>query len=239
MNSNNKTARFTDISLRQAAIVAGFGLLIMTILAPFANFFAIQSQIVQGDAVTTSNNIIASEGLFRIGICGLLIVIVLDVVIAWALYFLLKPVNESLSLLAAWFRVAYAVIFAVDLNNLFSVLNLLGGASYLTAFETGQLHAQVMSFLNVFNYGWEIGLALFSLHLFVIGYLVFKSSYIPKILGILLIIAGLGYLIDSFGKFLLPNYNLTIAMYTFIGEALFMIWLLWKGSKILEMDGMK
>ena len=97
-------SQIADISLRKAAIVAGFGLLIMSILAPFANFYVFPSLIVPGDGATTANNIMANELLFRSGICSFIIVIILDVVVAWALYVLLKPVNKSLSLLTAWFR---------------------------------------------------------------------------------------------------------------------------------------
>jgi hypothetical protein len=231
MNSELDTSRLTDISLRKAAIVAGLGLLIMTILAIIANFSVLQNLIVPEDATTTATNIMASVELFRIGICSLLIVAILDVVVAWALYIFLKPVNKSLSLLAAWFRVVYAAIFAIALNNLLTALQLINSADYLKAFEPNQLHAQVMSSLNAFTSGWDLGLAFFGLHLLVVGYLAFKSGYIPKFLGILLIIAGLGYLIDSLGKLLLPNYNVSIAMFTFIGEALLLFWLLWKGIK--------
>jgi hypothetical protein len=229
------TNRNADISLRKAAIVAGFGLLIMSILAAFANFYVLPSLIVPGDAATTANNIMANELLFRIGICSFTIVIVLDVVVAWALYVLLKPVNKSLSLLAAWFRLVYATIFGISLANLFNVLRLLSDADYVTVFEIDQLYAQVMLSLNAFSDGWQIGYVFFGLHLFVLGYLVFKSGYIPKILGVLLIIAGLGYLIDSYAIFLLPNYEATIGYVTFIGEVLFMLWLLFKGAKIPEM----
>ncbi|MBN1995327.1 MAG: DUF4386 domain-containing protein [Anaerolineae bacterium] len=229
------TNRITDISLRQAAIAAGIGLLLMTILAPFAEFFVRQNLIVPGDAATTAKNIRAGEWLFRMAICSYLIVAILDVVVAWALYVLLKPVNNSLSLLAGWFRLVYAAIFAIALHNLLGVLHLLSGADYLTVFETDQLYAQVMLFLNGFNGGWDIGVVFFGLHLFTLGYLVFKSGYIPKILGVLLMIASFGYLADSFGKFLSPNYGATIAMFTFIGEVLFMFWLLFKGTKIPEM----
>ena len=225
------TNRIADISQRKAAIVAGLGLLIMTIFAIFANFFVLESFIVPGDSAETANNIIVNEGLFRTGIYSLLIVAILDLVVAWALYVFLKPVNKSLSLLVAWFRLVYAAIFGIALHNLFSVLLLLGGADYLAVFETDQLHAQVMLSLRAFSDGWDIGIVFFGLHLALLGYLVFKSGYIPRILGALLVIAGLGYLIDSFVVFLLPNQEMTIAMFTFIGELLFMFWLLLKGGK--------
>lgn len=236
MNSEIDTSRFNDISLRTAAIVAGLGLLIMTILAIIANFSVLENLIVPGDATTSAANIMASSELFRVGICSLLIVAILDVIVAWALYIFLKPVNKSLSLLAAWFRVAYAAIFAIALNNLSIVLQLLSGADYLKVFETNQLYAQVMLSLNAFTSGWDFGLAFFGLHLLILGYLAFKSGYIPKLLGILLIIAGLGYLIDSLGKLLMPNYNVSIAMFTFIGEALLFLWLLWRGFKGFDLE---
>ncbi len=97
------TNRIADLSLRKAARVAGFGLLIMAILGPFAEFFVLQRLIVPGDAATTANNIMANELLFRFGIVGWLIVLICDVVVAWALYVLLKPVNKSLSLFAECF----------------------------------------------------------------------------------------------------------------------------------------
>jgi len=226
------TNRIADISLRKAAIVAGFGLLIMTIFAVFADFFVFQKLIVPGNATTTANNIMADEMLFRTGICSFLIVIICDVTVAWALYIFLKPVNKSLSLLTAWFRLVYATIFGIALVNYLSIFQLLNGADHLTVFEPTQLHAQVMLYLNAFSNGWAIGFVFFGFHLALLGYLVFTSDYIPRILGGLLIIAGLGYLIDNFGKFLLPNYDLNIAMFTFIGELLFMLWLLFKGVNV-------
>lgn len=231
MYSNQKAIKVADITLYKAALIAGFGLLIMTIAAIFAEF-ARTSLIVVGDATTTANNIMAKEILFRSGIFGYIIVIVMDVVVAWALYVFLKPVNKSLSLLAGWFRIVYAAIFGISLFNLVTVLGLLNSSDYLKVFGVDELHTQVMLSLNAFNDGWNIGFVFFGLHLGLLGYLVLKSNYIPKFLGILLIIAGLGYLIDSLGKILIPDYNVTIAMFTFIGELLLMFWLLIKGVKV-------
>ncbi|HJQ14605.1 MAG TPA: DUF4386 domain-containing protein [Anaerolineales bacterium] len=231
MNSDINASRFAEISLRKAAIVAGLGLLIMAILAPIANFGVLQKLIVPGDATITASNIMASARLFRIGILCFLIVAILDVIVAWGLYVLLKPVNTSLSLLAAWFRVVYAAIFAVALGNLFTVVQILSEDAYLKAFETNQVYAQVMLSLDAFKNAWDLGLVLFGIHLLVLGYLAFQSGYVPRFLGILVVIAGLGYLTDGFGKFLSPNYSVTISMFTFIGEALLTFWLLWRGYK--------
>jgi hypothetical protein len=225
----------TEISRRQAAIVAGIGLLLMTVLAPFANFYVLQGLTVPGDAAATFDKIAAGQALLRAGIATFLIVAVLDVVVAWALYYLLKPVDRSLSLLAAWLRVVYAAILGVALGSLMQVLQLVSGDGLLKAFQADQLHAQVVLALGAFDRAWMLGLVLFGLHLLLLGYLAFRSDLTPRVLlqvlGILLIIAAAGYLVDSFGKILSPTYSANIGTYTFIGEPLFMLWLLWKGIK--------
>ena len=230
--------RITDISQRQAAIVAGVGLLIMFFVAIFAYGFVLESLIVPGDATATANNIIASEILFRSGVFAFLVILILDVLVAWALYVYLKRVNKSLSLFTAWLRLVYAGILGIALLNLVIVLLLLSGADYLVVIGTDQLHAQVLLFLNAFNDIWAIGLVVFGLHLLVLGYLIFKSGFIPKILGILVIIASLGYLIVNLGNLLLPNHQNSIAIIEsvfmapmVIGEMGLAIWLLIKGGK--------
>jgi hypothetical protein len=229
----------TDISLRKAAIVAGLGLLLMMLPSIFMNFVVLEGLIVPGDAAATANNFIANEMQFRIGIVSFILVIILDVLVAWGLYVFLKPVNKSLSLLSAWFRLAYAIVFAIALLNLFTVLSLISGADYLTVFETDQLYAQVMLSLNAFKDGWAIGyVCFFGLHLIVLGYLVYQSSYVPKIIGILLIIGGFGYLLDSFALLLLPNYGdykdiiSLLILPTALGELILALWLLIKGVKV-------
>ena len=208
-----------DISLRQAALVAGLGLLVLAVLAGIVNFSVLQKLIVPDDAPTTARNIAAAQGLFRLAIGGFFAVAILDVVVAWGLYIVFQPVNRSLSLLAAVFRVVYATMLAIALNNLLSALQLVGRAEFLRGFGTDQS-------------GWDLALIVFGLHLFVLGILVFRSGKSGlRVLGILVIAAGLGYLVDGCGKLLVPTYSLTVAMYTFIGEVLLMFWLLWKGIR--------
>jgi hypothetical protein len=227
------TSRSTaDISLRHAALASGLGLLLLAILAAIINFGVLQKVIVAGDAQTTAQNIKAAQGLFRVAIGGFFAVAILDVVVAWGLYFVFQSVNRSLSLLAALFRVVYATMLAIAVNNLLSALQVVGGADFLKAFGTDQLQSQMMVLLGAFQSGWDLALIVFGLHLFVLGILVFRSGKTGlRVLGILVIAAGLGYLVDGCGKVLLPNYSLTIAMYTFIGEPLLMLWLLWKASR--------
>ena len=220
MNTDVNTLRFANLSLRKAAIVAGLGLLIMAVLAPIANFGVLQKLIVPGDAEITATNIMASVGLFRIGIICFLIVAILDVVVAWALYILLAAANKNLSALAAWLRVIYAGIFIFAISKLYVALQV------LTADGT-----QAMSFLKAFQSIWDMALILFGFHLFLLGYLAFKSGYIPRWLGVFLVLASMGYIVDGIGKTLSPDYSLNIAQFTFVGEVLLIFWLLWKAYK--------
>lgn len=222
--------------MKKISKIAGFAYLIIFITGIFSNFFVLENLIVPGDAAITANNIMSNGWLFRMGILSFFIMVIFDVVLAWALYLLLKPVNGNLSLLSGWLRLVNSTIFGVALFNLFSVMRIMSGAQYLKVFTAGQLHAQVMLFLNAFNNTWLVGLVFFGLHLFVLGYLIFKSGYIPKIFGILLIIASIGYLTDSFANFLLLNYTeykniflLVVAVPGVIGELSLTFWLLLKG----------
>lgn len=219
-----------DTSPSMAALIAGFGLLMMAILAPFANFFALENLVVSNDAKATVGNILAAEGLFRLGVSGFVVVVVLDVIVAWALHVLFEPLNRNLSLLAAWLRVAFAAAFAIALNPLLNVLQLLTSTES-SGLEPSQVQAQVMLALGAFRSGWDIALVFFGAHLIVLGYLTVHSSFIPRWLSALLGIAGLGYVADSFGKFLFADYHLTIALFTFVGEFLLIFWLLWRGFR--------
>ena len=126
-------------------------------------------------------------------------------------------------------------IAIVNMINDYAVLLLLSGADYLTALEADQLHAQVMFFLDLQTYGAFIPQFL-SLWLILVGYLVFKSSFLPRILGILLIIGGLGFVLDSVTFVLFPNFDVTITLFTIWGEMLFALWLLIKGVNVEEWE---
>ena len=219
-NALRFTDRFADISLRTAAIVAGLGLLLMAILSPIAYLNTFQSLVKFDDAALTAQNILSSMGAFRTCIILLFTVAILDIVVAWGLYIMLVPANKNLSALAAWLRVIYGGIFIFAISKLYVALQV------ITADGT-----QTMSYLKSFQSIWDMGLILFGFHLLVLGYLVFKSGYVPKWLGVFLVLAGVGYIVDGFGKTLSPDYNLNIAQFTFVGEVLLIFWLLWRGFK--------
>ena len=236
--SMEKDGTIGTISLRTAALIAGTGLLVMFFAAIFANFFVIEGLIVPGDAETTLSNIMANQLLFRFGIVSFLIVLVCDVLVAWALYVFFKPASTGLSVLAAWLRLLYTAIFGAAVFGLVVVLRLVSSVDLLAAFEPAQLQAQVILFLNAFDSGWLFSLVFFGVHLFVLGFLVFKSGYAPRPLGILLILSSFGYLVDSFAQFLLLNYAsyesiflIVVAVPGILGELSLCFWLLLKGGK--------
>ena len=234
MNIDKTLNQIAEISLKKSAIIAGICLLLMAIIAPIANFAIIQNLIDPNDVAKTVSNITESNGLFRLGISLFMIVALLDILVAWALYVFLKPINKNLSLLTAWLRIVYSTILLVVLINLINVLQLLNGADYLSVFTADQLQTQVMLSLNIFTHGFEFGLIIFGFHLLLLGYMIFKAGYMRKILGILIILAALGYIIDGFANLLSSDYNLSISMYTFIGEVILIFWLLIIGRKIKE-----
>jgi hypothetical protein len=235
-NSTSTTKPRAERSPRKVALIAGLGLLIMAVLAPLAHFGVLEDLIVSGDAAATVGNIIASEGLFRLAIAALLIVTFLDIVVAWALYVLLKPVNETVALLVGWLRLAAPAVFAMALANLLDVAQLLSGAEG-SALAPEQLGAQVMSSIASFDTGWDMSLAIFGLHLVGLGYLLIKSANFPRLLGALVVVAGGGYLADSFARILIPDFDFTIGLFTFVGEALLIVWLIMRAIKGFVSDG--
>jgi Domain of unknown function (DUF4386) len=170
------------LSPRRAAVIAGWGYLAIFSLAIIANFVGREGLIDPDDAAATAGNIIESEGLFRASVVSFLIVFLVDVVIAWALYILFRPGDHDLSLLTAWFRLAYTVLLGVALVSSFVVLELISGAGHLSAFDESQLESQVLLHLNAFDFAWLIGLACFGIHLILLGVLVLRLDGAPKVI---------------------------------------------------------
>jgi len=232
------TDGIATVTPRRAAVTAGIGYLIIFVLAIFGNFVVIEGLVESGDAAATAANIVESEGLFRVGLVAFTVVFVVDVVIAWALYVLFRNPSRELSLLTAWFRLTYTVLLGVGLVFFFVALQLLSGAGYLGAFESGQVDAGVLLAIDAFDYAWLIGLVCFGAHLILLGYLVARSEAAPGILGYLLMVAGAAYIADTLAGTLMSDYadveNLFLAIVavpSVIGELWFTLWLLLRGGK--------
>ena len=225
-------------SIRKPSLIAGVALLLLSALAAFGNVVVVQGLVTSGDAATTASDILASDGLFRLGVASLYLVIVLDVVVAWALLGVFSPVNRDISRLAAWFRIAYAGVFMVATAQLAGIPDLLNSDGYANVFTPEQLQAQALLRIEAFTDIWMAGLILFGVHLFLLGYLAYRSSYVPKVIGVLLAIAGVGYAFDSFFTVFTEGSPFAISTVTFLGEFLLALWLLIRGRRIsLEAAG--
>jgi hypothetical protein len=227
-------------SIKMTARMTGFLYLLIAVIAPFSMLYIPSTLVVPEDAAATASNIVASESLFRLGIVSDSIVFLIEIALVVLLYVLFRPVNKSLALIAMVSRLAMTVVQGLNLLNNIYVLLLISGANYLAAFNAEQIQALVMMFLKAHDYGAYIWGAFFGFHCLFLGNLLYKSGFFPKIvcslLGILLLCAGLGYLIDSFGNFLNPNFNPIISGIFLIpgtlGELILALWLLIKGVKL-------
>ena len=208
-------------SIRKASTTAGVGLLAMSVLSAFGYLVAVKGLTVPGNAERTAKNIAGHEGMFRFGIVSLYVVAALDVAVAWALYRVFKPVNDALSKLAAWLRIAYAGVFVVAISQLIRVL-----AS----------PARALGHINSFTNIWDAGLVLFGLNLFVLAYLAYRSGYVPRLLGVLLGIAGFGYVFDTVVRALVRGSSSDVSAITGMGEFVFALWLIIRGRRITVSD---
>jgi hypothetical protein len=225
----NRSIPSADRSQRKVALATAFSLLSMAILAPFAQFGVLKGLIVPADAAATTTNIAASMSLFQAAIAAFLIVAILDVVVAWGFYLLLRPVNEGLARLVGSLRVVYAAAFALVLLNLIGAAQLVHGTT-VTALQSTSLQAQVAASAVSFDTGWHVALGIFGLHLVGLGALLFGFAA-PRLLAALVLLAGVGYLADSIGTIFVPGYALTLSTFTFVGEALLIFWLFWRAAR--------
>jgi hypothetical protein len=224
---------------KNIARMAGLLYLVPMLVGPFSLLYVPTTLIVPGDAATTASNIMASEGLFRMGLAGEAVIFLVEVVLTGLLYVLLKSVSETLSLVAAFSRLSMAVVQGVNVLVGFTALLLLSGAGYLTVFGPEQLHALALLFLDLRNDGDLVWEAFFGLHLLVLGYLFVKSGYIPRILGGMVVIASFGYLIHSFGNFMFPDYQAVferIVTLEFVPEVSLALWLLIRGVEVPQQE---
>ena len=209
-------------SQRKASLTAGIALALLAALSVFGNFVAINPLVTPGDAARTAQSIIASESMFRWGIASLILVAIGDIIVATALLTLFRSVNRGVSTTAAWFRAAYAAVYLTGISQLLIAVSVLA--------EPGQASRAI----EAFNTIWQASLILFAVHLLLEGYLAYRSGFMPKVFGILLVIAGLGYLADGFGAVLISRYSFGIGRFTFLGEVALILWLLIKGTRLTD-----
>jgi Domain of unknown function (DUF4386) len=223
MNSTKTTAR-----------IAGLLYLVNGLTGFFGIVYVPSRLIVAGNTAATAQNILASESLFRLGIVSELICAVEFVFLLWILYRLLGGVNKTHASLMMILGVAFVPVMCVNLLNEIAALTLLRGADFLLAVSQPQRQAMAMLFLDLHRYGYVIGW-IFGPWLFFFGLLVFKSGFLPRALGVLLIASCFGYLVDSLTPLLLPSYANLVGRIASIpltlGEPAIILWFLIRGAK--------
>lgn len=222
-----------DLDPRRLARTAGGLYLVIIVCGLFSELFVRGSLIVPGDAAATAANILGADTLFRIGVVSDLVMVVADVALALALYVLFAPVSRTLSATAAAFRLTQAAVLTLNLLHQFAALLVLRHGGALDAFNAEQLDGLALLLLDVHGYGYLLGLVLFAGNLVVTGYLLYRSGFFPRTLGVLAVLAAAGYLTDTLMFLLLPGYagaasDLVLAP-AFVFEIGFCAWLLIKG----------
>jgi hypothetical protein len=227
------------VSPRRAARIAGIGYMAIFVLAIFANFVVREGMVEPDNAAATVANISESIGLFRLGMIAFLVIFLVDIVVAWALHVVLREVHHDVSLGAAWFRIVYTVFLGVALVFFFQVLQLLGDGGMASALTADQINVRTMVAVESFNYVWLIGLAAFGVHLVMVGYLLLRSGYVSRVLGYILIAAGIAYGLDTVANTLLGNYSdysnlfqIVVVIPSVIGEGWLGLWLLLGGRRL-------
>jgi hypothetical protein len=222
-------------SLRKIARIGGVLYLLIIILGLFGEFFVRSKLIATGDPTATAVKIAQNDLLWRIGIAGELVLLICGVGLGVIFYQVLKPVNRKLALLVVFFNLVSIAVEVTSSLFLLAPLLLSGESPYLKTFEPSQLNALMQASLRMHEFGFGISLIFFGCVCIVVGYLIFKSGYIPKLIGILMAIAGFCYLVNSFAMILAPSLASTIfpviLVPPFIGEFSLCLWLLLRGVK--------
>lgn len=225
------TGQLTEASPRFRARMTGLFYLLTMLTGIFAQGFVSNRLVVFGSAATTAANILAHKSLFQWGFTLYLVEMSCQIIFIVLFYDLLKPVSRLISLLAAFLGVAGCIVKTVSRLFYIAPLFVLGGAHYLSVFNAGQLQALALLFLKVNDRGAAVSLAFFGFYAFLTGYLILRSTFLPRFLGVWSILAGFGWL-----TFLYPplGYRLFnyLAIFGFLGAAALILWLLIVGVNV-------
>jgi len=210
--SVDSALRLTD---RRAALVAGLALLLMAVVSAVAILGTVDPVVTADDVATELRD---AGDSFRVAVLGLVVIALLDLLVAWALWRLFEPVDRHLAVLAGGTRAAYACIYLVAIGHL---------ATAVGTADPDAVEAQVATYQRL----WDLGLLLFGLHLALIGWLCWRSGVVPRVIGALVALAGLGYVVDGVGVLLSASYDADLASFLFIGEVTLLGWLIWWGAR--------
>lgn len=220
----------------RTAKIAGLLYLLLVPLGVFGILYVPNALVIPGDAVMTAHNILENESLFRLSIVSALLTQVVNLFVVAYLYRLFKPVNRNYAaMMVIFILVAVPIAMLNELSNI-AILLLLGGNDHLTAFTTDQINTLVPMFLELHEYGIHIAGIFWGLWLLPMGLLVYKSNFIPKFIGIFLVVGCIGYVLDSVITLMYPGFGIVISEYTFLGEIMILLWLLIKGVNVEQWE---
>lgn len=224
--------RFADTSPRLKARLAGV-LYLLTGLVAFDEFSVLGRLVVHDDPAATAANILAHQLLFRLGFAAQIVAQALNIALAVIFFGLFRVVNRSFALLVVFLMLTGTAIETVAPLNRFAPLIILHGENYLSAFNAEQLQGAAYASLQLYEFGFTTALVFFGFYCLSLGYLVFKSTFLPRIIGVLLAIAGLAYLTGNFANFLSPAFAARLFPYYLVfpglGEGSLILWLLIMG----------
>lgn len=236
------TPRPREASTQALARTCGALYLYICVAGAFAEMFVRSKLVVPGDAAATASNIVANELLFRIGFSAELLHLSCDVAVAMILYVLLRPVDRNIALLAAFMRLACLVILAAASTSHFAALHLLGDGSWLGALQADQQQALVLLALRLHADAYAIALVFFGFGCVALGYLIFRSGFLPRLIGALMAVAGGCYLFNSFAGFLDPPFAAklfpAILVPCAIAEFSLALWLLVRGVNVQKWNAL-
>jgi len=231
------TTQSLAIQSKSYARIAGFLYLVIAVFGAFAIGYVPSVIIEAGDSTATANNLLANKALFNLGIIGDVVVLLVEVVLTVMLYVMFKPVSLTLSLIAAWSRLAMVLVMAINLLLNIMPVVLLSGAYYLRAFETPQLHSAALFFFDAHALGIDVWQLFFSMHLIALGILIIKSDLLPRVLGWMIIVGSFGYSIQAMTQLMHIENEIVSIVYigllviVTISELSIAFWLLIKGTK--------
>jgi hypothetical protein len=217
-------------SVQTYARVAGILFLISFVGGAFGEFYVPSTLIHGGSPTTTFNDIVTHEGLFRLGFAGYLLEGLCDAALSLVLYVLLKPVHRNLSLLAAFFGLISTAHFAVCEMFFFGGPMLLKDPVFLQAFTREQINALSYLFIRIYAYGAGLLMVFYGSASLIRGYLIYRSGYLPRFLGVLMVLVGVGFILKNFLLVLAPSYSSDLLLLPApIAVLAFALWLLVKG----------
>ena len=237
-NTRLQRMRVNDIGTGPWPRIAGVLYLVTIASGVFAEVFVRGSVIVRDDAAATAMNIIANESWYRLGLAADLVMLVCYVVVTGIFYYLFMPGGRVLSLVAAFFSLIGIAVLAANSINHFAPLVLLSGQTYLMAFDVAELQAAARTLLRFHGAGYTISNVFFGIYCITIGYLVFRSQLVPRVIGVLMTLGGVSFIGSSFLTFLAPTVATAvpdIALLGGLGELSLTLWLIGAGVRPFDL----